>query len=781
MNIVKYLEILGKAFELGNTDELSKVLHNNCTYHSDYSAKTFNSALHILENISNVYSNLNDDSKYSYKIIKTNDIRLKKSIFKNSSDKSMLLYQYGDCVTSVVTIKTNRQSLITHIELSRDRDLYDVEFYDDSVEPDSANDIPQIVFNESSDNSTYIWNNAHSFIKKFLYDNDYIIYKSQAFDDCIGYQCNRYGNAYTVFMFAFGQKQTIPMAGDFCSKLATYNFSKNSTILVVYLNVQKKKKGKYYEYNTYTYSGQSGNIELWELKSINEKYILSFYPRKELEDRTNELICAYNNDSLDIYDMIIADINPRFEQETGVFLNDGFFSCIKCFHKEHGDMKTGYIRFNDVVYSRVPYIKDLGYFDFSVNPNNHDKITTLRFTRFDDNKRNIKEFIEFDTDKLDTQLETVPKIIGIELPAANESERFTLKLDFSNGEKRKFHLPVSLEDNVIKYKHYVFTDKIWGSAHISNNRLKPQALGYDNYPDCGQGIDFINGYSISNLRCYYESVPYFDDKITEIDIHSMQKFNIEKYDYENGYSVSYVSEFSSLCLINKNKMIIKKLPQEYQQTPIYVYPHCGGLYNGLIMVSSLGDIELKYHHNLRGCAGIWGWLDINFNTVIEPKYIFAQHFYGENALVCKGDWTINEEGEYWCDEEKWGVIDKNENEIAPFIFDELSLIDDTDRYIFGHANGWDNGYYCVFDIEASEIILQLDFEFDIYYMFNSCFYINNHIIFTEHIPGEEIDYIYSYGLISKEWELYHVKYEGRTLNGDTKIIVNKDGKDIIVF
>lgn len=49
------------------------------------------------------------------------------------------------------------------------------------------------------------------------------------------------------------------------------------------------------------------------------------------------------------------------------------------------------------------------------------------------------------------------------------------------------------------------------------------------------------------------------------------------------------------------------------------------------------------------------------------------------------------------------------------------------------------------------------------------------------MPGEEIDHIYSYGLISKEWELYHEKYEGRTLNGDTKIIVNKDGKDIIVF
>ena len=82
MNIAKYLEILGKAFELGNTDELSKVLHNNCTYHSDYSSKTFNSASQILESISNVYSNLDDDSKYSYRIIKTNDIRIKKKFLK---------------------------------------------------------------------------------------------------------------------------------------------------------------------------------------------------------------------------------------------------------------------------------------------------------------------------------------------------------------------------------------------------------------------------------------------------------------------------------------------------------------------------------------------------------------------------------------------------------------------------------------------------------------------------------------------------------------------------
>ena len=199
------------------------------------------------------------------------------------------------------------------------------------------------------------------------------------------------------------------------------------------------------------------------------------------------------------------------------------------------------------------------------------------------------------------------------------------------------------------------------------------------------------------------------------------------------------------------------------------------------MVNTLGEIDLQYYHNLNGCAGMWGWIDVNLNIVIEPKYIFAYHFYDNKALVCKGEWTINEENLYWCDDEKWGMIDKSENEIVPFIFDELSFIKGTERYLFGHTGRWENGQYCVFDIESSKIILTLDFEFDIHYMFNSCSYNDNRIIFTEHMPGKETDYIYAYNINLKEWELYHEKYKERTLNGETKIVVTCDGKDIIVF
>ena len=360
-------------------------------------------------------------------------------------------------------------------------------------------------------------------------------------------------------------------------------------------------------------------------------------------------------------------------------MNDGFYSYIKHFHEKHGDMKIGYIRFNDVVYSKVPYIKDIGYFDFMIDHKNKDKISVLQFTEFDKSTRSIMEFMETDEMPDCSFLDNIPSVTSIKFPTADEDERFVMKLDFANGERRKFYLPVSWDDEVITYNSYVFTDKIWSSAKISAIRQKPLTIQYNRYNECGQGIDFLNGFSLSAIRCYLESVPYFDDKTTEIKFKALHKFSVSKYDYENNYAVDYVSEFSCLCLIDKNKQIIKKLPDEYQKTQLYIYPPCGGINDGLIMVNTLGEIDLQYYHNLNGCAGMWGWIDVNLNIVIEPKYIFAYHFYDNKALVCKGEWTINEENLYWCDDEKWGMIDKSENEIVPFIFDELSFIKGTER------------------------------------------------------------------------------------------------------
>ena len=50
---------------------------------------------------------------------------------------------------------------------------------------------------------------------------------------------------------------------------------------------------------------------------------------------------------------------------------------------------------------------------------------------------------------------------------------------------------------------------------------------------------------------------------------------------------------------------------------------------------------------------MWGWIDIEGNEIIAPKYVYATNFDGDYAIVCKGQWTIDNQGKYWCENEQW--------------------------------------------------------------------------------------------------------------------------------
>lgn len=234
-------------------------------------------------------------------------------------------------------------------------------------------------------------------------------------------------------------------------------------------------------------------------------------------------------------------------------------------------------------------------------------------------------------------------------------------------------------------------------------------------------------------------------------------------------------------LINQQSQIAKRLPDNYQGTPIYISPNCGGFSEGLIMVSLMDEIELAYFHHKSGCAGLWGWIDIDFNVVIEPKYIFAENFINGKASVAKGKWVLLDNGCYDWENEAWGIIDLQGNEIIPCLYDEIYPIDNTDILYLAHKGGWKNGNYCIINTEIKEEILQLDFEFDAGYMFNELFVENNYLIFINHISGKETDLIYVYNLLSQTFIIYGEEYNERTLNGQRKIVVNKDGKEVIVF
>ena len=249
----------------------------------------------------------------------------------------------------------------------------------------------------------------------------------------------------------------------------------------------------------------------------------------------------------------------------------------------------------------------------------------------------------------------------------------------------------------------------------------------------------------------------------------------------NGFGCGSVNDDGHLYLIDENNQEAFLLPDCYADTPIYLDPPCGGYHDGLIMVSLLGEVDLQYHHDMMGTAGMWGWIDLEGNEVIAPQYVFATHFWGGNAIVCRGEWSIDDHGRYWCETEQWGIINQQNREIVPCQYDELVGIDGTDRYVLCHKDGWENGCHCIYDIELKKEILDVDFSFDTGYMFNECFYVDGCINFHEHVPGGELDYISVYSIDDEWWYVHKEPYEGREFNGKRKLIIQKDGQDIIIF
>ena len=119
--------------------------------------------------------------------------------------------------------------------------------------------------------------------------------------------------------------------------------------------------------------------------------------------------------------------------------------------------------------------------------------------------------------------------------------------------------------------------------------------------------------------------------------------------------------------------------------------------------------------------------------------------------------------------------------VVPCVYDELYQIDDSKNLYLAHKGGWKSGNYCVVDSNTQEEILQLDFDFDAGYMFNAMFVSDNNLFFVNHLAGEGKDLIYVYNVPSKSFLVHGVPYTERTLNGESKVVVNKDGQEIIVF
>lgn len=767
MTDYELMNILAEAFANGNTEPLCNLLDEKCQYISDYASTRLKGKKIIVNYMNDVFSRITEEDVYTYEIVEFEKLS-ERGKWSCDEGKSICAYfiklhQYGDKhPVAVVYAQVLQNGKVDKVVLSRDSKLFDVIFYKEEVRIDSELDVPKTIY-DSDNNELYIWRQADIYMKGFFEENEYDVIHYQTFNDCIGYHCNRRGINYTVYVYAYGREKNISWGVHYYSKLMNMDYSKNTKVLVVYLQVKKYRDERGYRYEVMSFH-DSESIELWILDKVGDKKIFRFYPREEMSRLVDLLIYAYNNQDEDMYDWIIEKNNPTIKSEKGNFLNSGFFGHLKYVKEHYGKMKKGYVRYNDLVYSAVPYIEGYGYWGFKVNQ--QDKIDFLELRQFDG------KYEDFIYEKEDIYSVDIPRMKKLSVLPARKGERFVLAVEFRDGKIKRYQLPINRRDDekeVLSHDRHVFADGIWNSAEIS---------------DRGRKIKFSNGYTISYIRVYGDGSD-FNVETGEFKLKSKKGAFVLQGGYADGYGVGKLAGSSysdSLYLFDEKDQLARRLPEEYQGTPIMISPYCGGYSHGLIMVSLYDEMKLCYHHNRSGCAGMWGWIDKNFNVVIKPQFIFAEQFQDGYANVSRGKWLPQENGRYDWEGESWGVIDTTGKEVIPCMYDELYIVDNSEHLYLAHKGGWDKGNYCIVDRNTGEEILQMDFDFDAGYMFNEMLETeDNKIIFVDHQPGEGKDLITVFDLQTQKYLLKQEVYTERTYNGESRVVVEKDGNEIIVF
>lgn len=813
MEKIELVKLLAKVLaDDENAAAIADYLDENCKYDSDYADKHYKTAKDIIESMNSVADtirNSDEDCSNNCEIVNLSTIlnvgitlnKIHGDSFCDVFETGILMYQYhSDDPAAVVFVTFNNTGEIAGIQLSRNKEWFNKTFLGDIA--DSERDVPYTVksishcaeeimisekiestwqeYEQLDDSEVYIWRQANEYFKDWLRVNKYRISEYKAFDDCIGYHCLRNEEWYTIYMYAIGSSKQMQIDGKTCASLKNREFSKGLVLVSPIQVARIMSGGKYKYYVGHRNDAHNPNLELWHPDNIEGKDVLLFYPRKEMFEIADKFSYAFNNESADAFDLIVTAKNPSFEKhdEGGIFLNDAFFTCLRNIRINHGEMKYGYVSFDGIVYSQISYVEGYGWFSFSVGAN--DKIDKVKSYAFNDEE--VADFW-YTEDLPQPVFENIPNPIKINVLPPIPSERFAVLIDFDNGETKKYvlHVPKENEkDEAIRFERKPLSDGIWKSAEL----VKTHEAKYRGFSDGGPAIKLKSGLCISALKCYEDGKTYPECPASQ----KMEKVKLFENDdvfimdeHDKNIGCGHINNDGHLYFIDKTKREAIRLPEKYRDTPIILYHPCGGYQEGLIMVSLLGEVDLQYHHTFGDTAGMWGWIDLEGNEVIPPQYIYALSFDAGRAIVCKGEWSVNEKGEYWSDEENWGIIDTTGKEIVPCMFDEIFFIDETERYILCHKGGWKEGCNCIYDIEAGEVILEMDFDFDNGYMFNEVFFHDNCICFDEHEPGKEEDYIYIYSLSEKKWLQYHEKYENRELNGETKIVVNKDGHDIIVF
>ncbi len=112
---------------------------------------------------------------------------------------------------------------------------------------------------------------------------------------------------------------------------------------------------------------------------------------------------------------------------------------------------------------------------------------------------------------------------------------------------------------------------------------------------------------------------------------------------------------------------------------------------GLCRVSTMGitEKELVRRSMSSDLAGIWGYINQKGEETIKPQFVYAEDFLDSFAIAAKGKWVFDKENyDYIAKDVRWGVIDKNGNEVIPFEFSSIKrMLSDHNMFAVRDNNG----------------------------------------------------------------------------------------------
>lgn len=452
------VDALGNAFVNGAAMQLRPLMADDCKYESSYTHDISDYADETLRLISERRSTLAPWCSYTHFVAALKDADLRGLPYTGVEDKplgyALVLYSYDkECPEEAFLIYVNPEGKVARIFGTRDPSVFHADYFGASCGPDSPDDTPATVKTLTNEDrhvqdlrdafsgqhldhepkkpegNAYIWIKADEFFRSVLKDRGYVVIESQTREDCVAYRCNRDGYAYTVYMYAYGQRKTTILDGEYCAKHLQDPFAANSFVLVSYIHVQKYRCGDGFHYHESSYAGEKCYVEFWRVTKLIDRIILTFFPGLEMLFIEDKLLYAFNHEDADVLESLFSNRNIPIHGIYRPFNEDkNSARCLIRLHKEFGDLQMGFLRFGDVIYSKCPIAVDRGYFSFRCD-NQTDKIIEISYTPFGSKEgQTVDDRILLANYQVEDPKAEIPNLRAVQTMAPEETEEVILSI-----------------------------------------------------------------------------------------------------------------------------------------------------------------------------------------------------------------------------------------------------------------------------------------------------------------------------------------------------------------